>query len=154
MRIGRRTSPGVVAAVVVLVTTVATGGCGDGRPAFCDDLAGSVDMTALTRALDAHDLGRARVAAQRFRDLSDRAPGAIRSDMQALAGAVGDIVDLVGAERSTTTGGDHGAVTGDAKNSPDVEQDRNELNSRLSELSTVSSRVERWAQRSCGISLR
>ncbi len=137
-----------VGAVPVLMAAGAA--CNDGRPDFCDDLARSADMKGLNDAFQAQDLGRARAAADRFSELAAAAPSDIRDDFEDLANAVEDIVELLAAERSATPGaGDDGQ--GDAAA---VEQQRDQLNRRLDELSATSSSVERWASRECGLSLR
>lgn len=123
--------------------------CGDGRPAFCDDLARAADMDALSAALRAQDLDKARRAAREFSDLADGAPSEVRPDLQDLARAVSGIVDLLGAERNAMPGAGREGQ-GDAAV---VERQRDDLNERLDELATTSSRVERWATRECGISL-
>ena len=134
-------------------------GCGDGRPGFCDDLARSADLSGLTAALEARNLPRARQAAADFQDLADGAPPDIRDDIRSLAGSVADIVGLLGAERTsgpgvtTTTAGD-GPAAPPSADAADVERRREDLNRRLGELSGTSSRVEDWASRTCGITLR
>lgn len=141
----------LVAAPLLTVAVLLGSSCGGGQPAYCDDLRRSADMTALNAALRSQDLGKARTAADEFRDLADGAPDDVRSDMRDLAAAVGDIVDLIGQERSATAGA-HGTEAGGS--AAGVDQRRGELNTRLGELAAVSSRVERWAQRNCGLSLR
>lgn len=130
--------------------------CGDGRPAFCDDLARSADMSALRSALDARDLARARAAASDFRDLTDGAPDDVRSDLRDIATAISDIVDLIAAQRGATLGAEGGRTpqSDGTQTVSGVDQDRAKLNARLGELSTTSSRVERWAARNCGLNLR
>ncbi len=156
-----------LATVVLVVGALATG-CGDGRPAFCDDLAKGADLGALTKALDAQDLAAARHAASEFEDLADGAPDDVRSEMQDLASAVTDIVGLLTAERASgpttgnpsttttapgspsTTAGASPSTTGDPA---DVEQRREALNRRLADLGATSSKVEDWASHTCGITL-
>ncbi|UDY35659.1 hypothetical protein [Dermatobacter hominis] len=140
---------GAAAALALAVGAVTTGACGDGRPGFCDDLSKQADMSALSSALESQDLDRARTAAEQFSELAGSAPDDIRSDMQDLADAVEQIVELLAADRNAVPGaGDEGQ--GDAAV---VEQDRDELNRRLEEMATTSSRVERWASRECGVTL-
>ncbi len=106
-------------------------------------------MDALTSALESQDLGKARTAAQQFAELADGAPDDIRPQMRDLAEAVEEIVELLAADRSAVPGaGEQGQ--GDAAV---VQQDRDQLNQRLEELSTTSSQVERWASRECGVTL-
>jgi hypothetical protein len=145
--------PGRPLRLLVLVAgaalAVSAAGCGDGRPAYCNDLAGVADMSALSSALESQDLGRAREAAQRFSELAGGAPDDIRSEMEDLADAVEAIVELLTADRNAVPGaGEDGQ--GDAA---DVERQRDELNRRLEDLATTSSRVERWAARECGVEL-
>ena len=147
VRSRRRNLAGAVLAVTAVVA-VSTG-CGDGRPAFCDDLARAADMDDLSAALRAQDLDRARTAAREFSDLADGAPEDLRPDMQDLAGAVSEIVDLLSAERNAMPGAGHEGQ-GDAAV---VERQRDELNERLDDLAVTSSRVERWASRECGLDL-
>lgn len=124
--------------------------CGDGRPGFCDDLAKSATMSSLSKALQTQNLDRARTAAKEFSGLADAAPSDIRPDMQDLAGAVTDVVDLLAAERNAVPGaGSDGQ--GDATA---VEQQRLRLNNRLADLSATSAKVQRWASEQCGIDLR
>lgn len=140
----------VAAASALVGAVVLLGACSDGRPEFCDDLAKSADMTALTKALEAQDLDKARSAADQFSELAMAAPADIRDDFEDLAHAVAGIVDLLATERSTTPGaGEDGA--GDAAV---IEQQRDRLNRQLDELSSTSSKVERWASRECGLDLR
>jgi len=141
--------------VLALASLAVVASCGDGRPAFCDDLARSANMSALTSALDARDLTKARAAATDFRELADRAPDDVRSDLRDLAAAISDIVDLIAAQRGATLGAEGGRTPQDdgTQTVSGVDQDRAKLNTRLGELSTVSSRVERWAARNCGLTL-
>ena len=137
------------AVAVTLVVAAIASACGDGRPAFCDDLSRSADMSELSAALESQDLDRARTAAEQFSELAAGAPEGIRTEMQDLAEAVEGIVELLAADRNAVPGaGDEGQ--GDAAV---VEQDRDELNRRLEELAGTSSRVERWASRECGVTL-
>ncbi|HPU39101.1 MAG TPA: hypothetical protein PLS63_05975 [Microthrixaceae bacterium] len=137
-------------AVTASTMVTFTAACGDGRPAFCDDLAKSATMSALSKALQTQDLDRARTAAKEFSGLADAAPTDIRSQVQDLAGAVSDVVDLLAAERNAVPGaGDDGQ--GDAAA---VEQQRDRLNSRMADLSATSAKVEQWASQQCGIDLR
>ena len=106
-------------------------------------------MSALTDALDAQDLDRARTAAEEFSLLADQAPSEVRSDLQDLADAVDGIVELLAAERNAVPG----ASTDGQGDAAAVEQQRDALNERLEALSTTSSRVERWASRECGVTL-
>lgn len=140
-------------AALGLVGVLGPVSCGDGRPAFCDDLAHSAGMSELNAALKSHDLDKARLAASRFHDLADGAPEDIRSDLGDLATAVSDIVELIGRDRSAVPGAGEGDRKDGRSGEPTVEQDRSDLNARLGRLSTTSSRVERWAQRNCGLSL-
>jgi hypothetical protein len=161
----RRAAVVAAALSVSVVAGTLLGACGDGRPGYCDDLARTADLGALTTALAAKDLPAARQAASDFRDLAEGAPAAVRSDMVALAAAVTDIVGLLSAERTagpgsaassstTSTVGDAPSTSAPATADPaDVEQRREELNQRLAALSITSSRVEDWASRNCGISL-
>ena len=139
-----------MAAVVAATMATFVAACGDGRPPFCDDLAKSATMSTLSKALQTQNLDRARAAAKEFSDLAGSAPNDIHSDMQDLAGAVSDIVDLLTAERNAVPGaGDNGQ--GDAAA---VEQQRDRLNNRLADLAATSAKVEQWASRQCGIDLR
>lgn len=107
-------------------------------------------MTALSKALKTQDLDRARKAAKGFAELADAAPTDIRSDVQDLASAVNDVVELLAAQRNALPGaGEDGK--GDAAA---VEQQRDRLNKRLADLSTTSAKVEQWASKECGIDLR
>ena len=106
-------------------------------------------MKALTEALETQDLGRARRAADQFRDLAGHAPDDIRPDFEDLAVAVADIVELLGDERSAVPG----AANPDKGDAPTLQQDREELNRRLDDLASTGSRVERWAFRTCGLDL-
>lgn len=144
-----RTRHLVASAAIALASTLAVASCSDGRPAFCDDLSRSADMSSLSDALAAQDLGKARTAAEEFSDLAEQAPDSIRSDMQDLATAVSGIVELLAAERNAVPG----AGTDGQGDAAAVEQQRDELNRRLEELSSTSSRVERWASRECGLDL-
>ncbi len=146
----RTASPGrAVAAAAALAAVVALGSCSDGRPAFCDDLSRSADMSSLSEALASQDLDKARTAAEEFSELADKAPSAIQPDMQDLASAVSGIVDLLTAERNAVPG----AGTDGQGDAAAVEQQRDQLNRQLEELSATSSRVERWASRECGLDL-
>lgn len=140
------------AALLTLLLASPMTSCSDGRPAFCDDLARAADMSALTKALDARDLDKARVAARDFRDLADAAPGSIRAELRDLAGAVSDIVELIAEERNASLGA-AGATNPGKGTEPGADQSRTELDARLGELSAVSSRVGRWAERNCGLRL-
>jgi len=151
--------PAVMVAAGAILSTVFVG-CGDGRPAFCDDLARNADLSALSRALEARNLPKAREAAAQFQELADGAPQAVRGDLVDLADSVVDIVGLLGAERTagpgatTTAPGASSTPSGTPPGDPaDVERLREDLNRRLAELSATSSRVEDWALRECGISL-
>ena len=106
-------------------------------------------MKALTEALETQDLGRARRAADQFRDLAGHAPDDIRPDFEDLAVAVADIVELLGDERSAVPG----AANPDKGDATTLQQDWEELNRRLDDLASTSSRVERWAFRTCGLDL-
>lgn len=141
--------------MLVVAPTAALAACSDGRPAFCTDLRRAAGMSALTGALQSQNLARARTEARAFRDLADRAPGGVRADLRDLAGAVSDIVALISEERGAVLGAEGGSGT-DARrgDTPGAEQDRDELNARLGDLALVSSRVQRWAQRNCGLTLR
>ena len=88
VRSRRRNLAGAVLALAAVAA--ASTGCGDGRPAFCDDLARAADMDALSAALRAQDLDRARTAAREFSDLADGAPEDLRPDMLDLARAVSE----------------------------------------------------------------
>jgi hypothetical protein len=156
---GRPGRPAVVVAAGAILSIVLVG-CGDGRPAFCDDLARSADLSALSRALEARNLPKAREAAAQFRELADGAPEPVRGDLTDLADSVVDIVGLLGAERTsgpaatTTAPGSPGTPSDTPPGDPaDVERLREDLNRRLAELSATSSRVENWASRECGINL-
>ncbi|MBS1838702.1 MAG: hypothetical protein JST64_13500 [Actinobacteria bacterium] len=138
---------------VVTISVLCSGAaCGDGRPPFCDDLTRSASMSTLSKALSSRDLAKARAAAKDFRDLADSAPEGTRADLRDLATAVSDIVDLIAEERNTALGADPGGSRG-RNDTAGADQARTELNQRLGELSTVSSRVERWAERNCGLRL-
>ncbi len=128
-------SPAVVAVALLCV------GCGDGTPEFCEPLERSADLSALSDALEAGDMEVASAEARRLADLSTDAPAEIRSDLEALADAVIDIVDLIADE--TTGDGDAG----------EVERQRDELNDRFGDLDQRSDRVSVWALRECGIRL-
>ena len=91
-----RTALAILAAGVVLGSVAAA--CGDGRPAFCDDLARDGDLGGLTGALSAGRLAGAKEEAGRLTDLAEAAPADIREQFGALADAVADIVDLLEAE--------------------------------------------------------
>lgn len=139
--VGRGSAVGVAWLAVGIALSLVLAACGDGRPAYCDDLTRNAQLGTLTRALEARDLGRARRAATAFRGLADAAPADIRADMRALARAVADIVGLLEAEQSA------------GPNPADVERRREELNRRLGQLSATGSRIENWASRTCGITL-
>jgi hypothetical protein len=139
----------LAAAGALALAALATTACGDGRPAFCDELSKAADMSELSAALESQDLGKARTAAESFSELAAAAPDDIRTEMEDLADAVERIVGLLAADRNAVPGaGEQGQ--GDAAV---VEQDRDELNRRLEELATTSSQVERWAARECGVTL-
>lgn len=169
----RRTT--VLTALAILTAGAVLGSaaaaCGDGRPAFCDDLARDGDLGGLTKALSAGELAGAQDEAARLTDLADAAPADIRDQFGALAEAVADIVDLLEVEAAggppgtvppdadAPAGGDQTTTTattvaGGAGGDPaEVERRREELNERLGELSGTSSDVENWARRNCGIEL-
>jgi hypothetical protein len=155
---GRPAALAIVAAGA-LVLSVLTG-CGDGRPSFCDDLARNADLKGLSSALEAKNLPRARSKAKEFQDLADGAPADVRDDLKDLADSVADIVGLLGAERTagptvaSTVPGATTTTSGSPAGDPaELERLREDLNRRLAELSTTSSRVQDWASRTCGITL-
>lgn len=135
---------GSAAAVVAFAVLVAGAACGDGRPAFCDDLARNAGMTQLRRALDAGDLRAAQAATDRFVQLADAAPPDVRPDLRAVARGVDDVVALLRADRAD-------AGTTDAELAA---RRREDLDRELADLARRSARVEAWASRTCGLDLR
>lgn len=133
----------VVASTVALAAVLSAGGCGDGRPGFCDELAQVADLGRLERSLRAGDLGRAERAAEEFRELADGAPPEVRPDMRAVARGVGDLVALLRSDRAA-------AGTADAERAAGR---REALERELGALSLNSSAVEAWARRECGLEL-
>jgi hypothetical protein len=135
-----RTRRSVVALAVALLL-MATLGCGDGTPGFCEPLRDNADLGELGSALDEGDLDVASAEAQRLNDLAKEAPVEIRADLEALADAVVQIVDLLAddVEGSTDAG--------------DLERRREQLNDELAELDQRSERVSTWALEECGLRL-
>jgi hypothetical protein len=147
-----------VAAAVLLGVSLVAGpaACGDGRPAFCDDLSEQAALDGLTSALEGGDLGAAAEEAAALRDLASAAPREIRPQFEALASGVVDLVALLEAERAPGDGGDADGPTPDDGNVTDpaeVERLRKELNDRLGELTDDSSEVSAWTEENCGFSL-
>lgn len=177
----RRTSRlvAVVGALCLLSATAPTLGCGDGRPAFCDQLQEVSSLRSLRTAIEQGDLSDARAEARRLREVADDAPPEVRSRFRALAGAVNDLVELLAAERTpvargpgsgtgtgtpsttVTAGGDvatsgpnSGVDAGTSSAEPaEVERRREQLNRRLGELGDDSSAVTAWAAETCGVDL-
>ncbi len=127
-------------AAVLVVATCSTA-CTDGTPAFCGPLREQADLAELAEALDAGDLEVASAEARRLSDLAADAPPEIRTDLQELADAVVDLVELLADERA---GG------GDAE---DIERRRSRLNDELAALDQRSERVSEWAATECGLRL-
>lgn len=121
--------------------TTSVAACTDGTPAFCGPLREQADLVELADALDAGDLDLASAEARRLADLAADAPPEIRSDLQKLADAVVDLVDLLADER---------AGKGDAD---DIERRRARLNEELAELDQRTERVSDWASSECGLRL-
>ena len=154
----------LAAILVVLAFAAGLAACGDGRPDFCDEFAKVADLKALRTALDGSDLPRARREASALEELAASAPDDIRADLEKLADAVSDIVKLVSDDRGTAT--TTTAPTSTAPTTPtrppattttvapaELERRREELNSRLADLSQQSATVGAWASRTCGLEL-
>lgn len=131
----------VTGALAVLVVTTAVAACTDGTPAFCGPLREQADLAELADALDSGDLEVASAEARRLADLAGDAPPEIRSDLEELADAVVELVELLADER---------VGTGDAD---DIERRRARLNEELAELDQRSERVSEWASTECGLRL-
>ena len=140
----------IVTAVIVGLLCLGSIGCGDGRPAFCDDFAKAADLKGLRSALDTGDLTKAEKEAARLERVARDAPADVRSDLQSLAKGVSDIVDLIAADRSAAPAGSTTVTTSEPA---DVERQREALDQRLGDLSTQSARVATWASRNCGLDL-
>ncbi len=153
--------------VTLIVLSVFVASCSDGTPGFCRDLNSSKQLDGIVAALKKNDLKRADSEARRLKDLAAEAPGEIRTELEALADGVVDIIDLVKRDQdansvatanSSETGGDDTQDDTSTVNPPsteptDVEQRRNELNFRLGELDKTSDDVSNWALKECGIEL-
>ena len=93
----------------------------------------------------------ARAEARRLSDLAATAPSELRSDLEELAAAVGEIVDLLAAEAEAAAAPED---DDEATRPPaDVIRQREELNRRAGELDQRSRRVSDWARRECGLEL-
>lgn len=137
--IGRR----VVASTLAVAVALLVGGCGDGRPGFCDELERHADLSRLESALRSGNLGRAERAAEDFQELAEDAPSDIRPDLRAVARGVRDLVTLLRSDSAA-------AGTEDAERAAGR---RDALERELGTLSRNSSAVEAWARRECGMDL-
>lgn len=131
----------VRALAVTTALVVSVSACGDGTPGFCTPFREQADLDALASALDKGDLDIASAEALRLADLADGAPPEVRADLQALADAVVQLVDLLADER------------GGVDDAGEMERRRARLNEELAELDQRSDRVSEWAATECGIRL-
>ena len=116
-------------------------GCGDGAPAFCEDLREQSDLGELAEALERGDLDDARAEAEQLDDLARSAPEDIEADLTALTSAV---VELVGLLRTDPV---------DPDEASELDRRRAELDDELAELDRASQAVSEWALSECGFRL-
>ncbi|MCB1255906.1 MAG: hypothetical protein KDB26_02295 [Microthrixaceae bacterium] len=136
------------AALTSIAACVLLAGCSNATEEFCDDLIKAKDLTSLTDAIQDKDFKAAAAQAKELRQLADNAPDAVRSDMQELARSVQEIVELLTKDEAQASVSEN-----PADSTSEVEQLRNQLNSRFDDLDRRSARVSRWTSEKCGVNL-
>ena len=119
-----------------LILGAAVGGCSDGRPGWCDDLAERQDLDALVTAVVADDTAAAEEA---LSELAESAPAEISDEMETVVALVEEVVDI--------------RLAGDEVSEAELERRREHVNQQLAEVTDRTAEVSRWAEQQCGLQL-
>ena len=122
-----------------LILGAAVGGCSDGRPGWCDDLAERQDLDALVTAVVADDTAAAEEALSDLEELAESAPAEISDEMEAVVALVEEVVDI--------------RLAGDEVSEAELERRREHVNQQLAEVTDRTAAVSRWAEQQCGLQL-
>lgn len=118
---------------------MAAGGCGDGRPGWCDDLAERQDLDALVTAVVADDPAAAEEALSDLQQLAEGAPAEISDEMETVVALVEEVVDI--------------RLAGDEVSEAELERRRELVNQQLAEVPDHTATIGRWAEQQCGLQL-
>lgn len=136
----RGARPTTVALVAVaLAGLLGPAACGDGQPEWCEELASVGDLEELASAITTSDGPTATEELDRFEDVAAAAPEAVRSDMEAIASTLRDVVAV--------------AMAGESADADELELQRDAANQRLAEMPAHIAAVTGWAEEECGIRL-
>lgn len=133
IRTGARTLVAVAGAALVL------SGCGDDQLPWCSELASVADLHELSTALSTHDSEAVSEELERFTSVATSAPVEVRADMEAVADALTEAVDV--------------AMTGTDSDPDDLELRREAVNTQLGRVTSNVTAVSAWAEQECGIRL-
>jgi hypothetical protein len=124
---------------VLLGAVLALAGCGDDQLPWCSELASVADLEELATALSAGDSEGVAEGVERFTSVASSAPVEIRADMEAVADALSEVVEV--------------AMTGDGADPEDLELRREAVNAQLGRVTSNVAAVSAWAEQECGIRL-
>lgn len=124
---------------MLLGVAVVLAGCGNDQLPWCSELESVSDLEQLATAISDGDATTANEEVDRFSAVASSAPAGVRTDMQAVADALSEVVGV--------------AMTGEEADPDDLELRREAVNDQLGRVTANVDAVSAWAEQECGIRL-
>ncbi|MCB1270517.1 MAG: hypothetical protein M9942_01935 [Microthrixaceae bacterium] len=135
------TGPGrtALSVAVAALFSLLVGACGEDQHPWCAELESVVQLDELASSMASGDTEAAAGEVEHFSEVAAEAPGEIRAEMQAVAEALDQVVEV--------------ALTGADAAPDDLELRREALNDELGRVTDDVATVSSWAETECGVRL-